>query len=151
MKKIFLMASIISGFSFVTTAQERQMEHFIGEKWGGGVVFYITPNKLHGLIAETKDQNTRNLLPWCGAGDLISNPDRHSNEGKNFTDWRLPTGYELNLMCQQKAVIGGFAQAFYWSSTDGCGTHALGQNFSNCGQLNEFKTFLGHVRAIRSF
>lgn len=33
-------------------------KHFIGEKFGGGIVFYVTKDGLHGLIAATSDQST---------------------------------------------------------------------------------------------
>jgi hypothetical protein len=32
--------------------------HYIGEKYGGGIVFYVYDNGLHGLIASTVDQST---------------------------------------------------------------------------------------------
>ena len=32
--------------------------HFIGEKYGGGIVFYVYDNGQHGLIAATADQST---------------------------------------------------------------------------------------------
>ncbi|MBK7712961.1 MAG: hypothetical protein IPJ37_20020 [Bacteroidales bacterium] len=38
------------------------MTHFIGENFGGGIVFYVYDEMRHGLIASTRDQN--NLISW---------------------------------------------------------------------------------------
>ena len=62
--------------------------HTIGETYGGGKVFYITTDGLHGLIAETQDQS--NSSTWYDAQDKISTSSLHSTAGKLFTDWRLP-------------------------------------------------------------
>ena len=35
---------------------------------------------------------------WYEANDLLSNPSNHDADGKEFSDWRLPTKRELNLM-----------------------------------------------------
>lgn len=35
-----------------------------------------------------------------------------------YIDWFLPSKDELNLMCGQKGVVGGFASDFYWSSSE---------------------------------
>jgi hypothetical protein len=42
--------------------------HYIGEKYGGGIVFYVYDNGQHGLIAAAVDQST--ACPW-GAGSGI--------------------------------------------------------------------------------
>jgi hypothetical protein len=38
--------------------------HHIGEKYGGGIVFYVYDNGQHGLIAATTDQTIGGGLPW---------------------------------------------------------------------------------------
>ena len=35
-----------------------------------------------------------------------------------YGDWYLPSKVELNLLYNQKNVVGGFANNFYWSSTE---------------------------------
>jgi hypothetical protein len=50
--------------------------------------------------------------------NVIFNSDNHSAEGKSFTDWRLPTKRELNLLYLQKSVEGSFATDGYWCSTE---------------------------------
>ncbi len=40
--------------------------HFIGESYGGGIVFYVYDNGQHGLIAATADQNSGAIIRWYG-------------------------------------------------------------------------------------
>jgi len=47
-----------------------------------------------------------------------------------YTDWRLPTRTELNLMYTHRSVIGGFTTAWYWSSTPAGGGWHWAVNFN---------------------
>jgi hypothetical protein len=38
--------------------------------------------------------------------------------GVTYGDWYLPSKYELNLLYLQRTAVGGFASAYYWSSTE---------------------------------
>lgn len=121
----------------------------------GGYVFYVTPDGKHGLVSETQDQG---FCAWNDANDSISNPNNHSINGKNFTDWRLPTLYELNLMYLQKINIGGFYFSGvlthgYWSSSLGSVEHKYyGQDFGD-GTIASiyFSTSFYHTRCVRTF
>lgn len=44
--------------------------HFIGESYGGGIVFYVYDNGQHGLIAATADQNTG--IQWYNGTDRFT-------------------------------------------------------------------------------
>ncbi len=123
--------------------------HTISETFGGGIVFYVTTDGLHGLIAETVDQSTSST--WYNAQDVISNPANHSARGKLFTDWRLPTKYELNLMYIARSTIGGFATNTYWSSTENVNSYAWFQVFYDGYQTSDDKGIHISVRAIRAF
>jgi carbonic anhydrase/acetyltransferase-like protein (isoleucine patch superfamily) len=124
--------------------------HYIGEAYGGGIVFYVTTDGLHGLIAETQDQG--NSTTWYDAQDRISTSSFHSAAGKLFTDWRLPTRNELNLLYSKKAIVGGFTDYVYWSSTEVSGTIAWLVNFNDGTEVNWFGKGAGYnVRAIRAF
>ena len=124
---------------------------FIGQSYGGGIIFYVTPDGQHGLIAEIQDQSSESS--WYDAQDNISNPNNHSLTGKNYTDWRFPTKYELNLLYINKSVVGGFAPYYYWSSTEYYANNtAYNQNFVNGNQGHgDPKTNPLAIRAIRSF
>ena len=68
--------------------------------------------------------------------------------------WRLPTKDELNLLYQKKDKIGGFAEYFYWSSTEYINNDAWLKNFNIVGSqsfsniVTKFGVF--NVRAVRS-
>ncbi|MEN8157253.1 MAG: DUF1566 domain-containing protein [Bacteroidota bacterium] len=116
----------------------------------GGYVFYVTPDGKHGLVAETQDQSAG--VKWFEALDVISVPANHSNDGNDFTDWRLPTKYEISLMYTNKIAIGGFTADLYWSSTEYNGsTNAWAHNFNTGSPGWNDKSTLYKVRAVRSF
>ena len=123
--------------------------HTIGESYGGGKVFYVTTDGLHGLIAETQDQSLSSN--WYGAQNNISISGNHSAAGALFTDWRLPTRDELNLLYSKKVTVGGFASINYWSSTEADYVNAWSQNFNGGGQFYYAKGDTYYVRAIRAF
>jgi len=118
----------------------------------GGYVIYVTPDGKHGLVAETENQSTSSS--WFDAENIISNPTNHSTAGKNFTDWRFPTKYELNVMYTHSVNIGNFS-GNYWSSTEfnDSGT-SYKQNF-NVGNgsvtNNDNKYYQCSLRSVRSF
>ena len=68
----------------------------------GGYVFMVSADGEHGLVCETIDQG---FSSWYNAQNVISNPSNHSENGQNFTDWRVPTRYELAQMFSIKADI----------------------------------------------
>ena len=132
---------------FISIAQA-QTKHTVGEKWGGGIVFYITLDSLHGLIAETQYQGESN---WYNAQDLINKATNHSIEGKNFTDWRLPTKKELDLMYKNKYLFG-FASDNYWSSTEDVNNVAWVISFAiGYKYLEDKSPNFNFVWAVRSF
>ena len=87
----YIYQGVGAGWTPVSSAK-----HSIGESFGGGKVFFITTDSLHGLIAETIDQSTAST--WYSAQNNISTIANHSVAGQKFTDWRLPTRNELDLL-----------------------------------------------------
>ena len=63
--------------------------------------------------------------------------------------WRLPTREELHLIWLNKDSIGGFAAAYYWSSSEGNNGNAWGQHFYNGNQGGNNKNDTNYVRAVR--
>jgi hypothetical protein len=82
-----------------------------------------------------------------------------SYNGGGLTDWYLPSKDELaaiwdNLVNDGTGVnsgVGGFASAYYWSSTEYDFNYAWKQYFGNGNQYNTFKTYAYYVRAVRAF
>jgi len=54
----------------ITTITTTTITHYIGESYGGGIVFYVYENGKHGLIAATSDQSTG--IRWNGGSDIIT-------------------------------------------------------------------------------
>lgn len=108
----------------------------------GGIVFQISDAGIHGLEAAPVDQgaapwgcggltipgangtavgtgkqNTADILAGCNQAGIAAQLAADYSLG-GFDDWHLPSRDELNLLYQQKAVVGGFADEFYWSSSE---------------------------------
>ena len=139
--------------------------------------FYVYDNGQHGLIAATADQSTG--IQWWNGTFILCNPGRNdgvpigrintdsiiSKQGQGnyaaticaqylgggFGDWYLPSKYELNLLYLQKDVVGGFAIANYWSSTEIDISSAWVHDFSFGSDSPGNKGGLFYVRAIRAF
>jgi hypothetical protein len=117
----------------------------------GGFVFWISADGKHGLVADTQDQD-QGGVSWENCQDFISKPSNHSVNGQKFRDWRVPTKYELNELYLQQSVIGGFAPAKYWSSTEINSNQAWSQFFLNGVQnSNYLKSSTFFLRSVRAF
>ncbi len=72
--------------------------------------------------------------------------------GVTYGDWYLPSKYELNLLYLQKIAVGGFASAYYWSSTEYSNSNAWTQNFDDGFQYSfGNKSITVRFRAVRAF
>lgn len=116
----------------------------------GGYVIQISPNGKHGLVVAMQDQG---ISKWYEANDLLSNASNHDADGKEFSDWRLPTKRELNLMYVVYSNGNGASlnANYYWSSTEGDGSYAWGQSFYNGIQDDYGLVNTTNVRAVRAF
>jgi len=145
----------------------------------GGKVFYLTDTSgMHGLEAAPEDQgsavwgcngtlisgadgtavgtgaqNTADILAGCNeAGIAARLADNYVLNG--YTGWFLPSKDELNLLYEQRDVVGGFAVGIvsYTSSTEN-GTSGRWNQYFSSGIQDESasKGFPLIVRAIRSF
>ena len=72
---------------------------------------------------------------------------------KNKNNWRLPTKEELNKMYENLHCkgIGGFANDYYWSSSEYSSNNAWYQYFYNGYQDDNDKTVTFRVRSVRTF
>jgi hypothetical protein len=122
--------------------------HYIGEAYGGGIVFYEWDNGAHGLIAAISDQgvvrwgadlsSTRARADGVGAGltntaiiiakqgtvdsNLIAaslcNEYSVTSGGVVYGGWYLPSKHELQLLFNQKNILTGLTGDWYYSSTE---------------------------------
>ena len=151
MKKLFIIL-----VSLLVTASVYSQTYNVNTFYAelGGYVIQISPNGKHGLVVAMQDQGISN---WYEANDLLSNASNHDLDGKEFSDWRLPTPRELNLMyVVYTNGNAAFLNAnFYWSSTESeyNSSYALGQDFGSVSQANSNydKINFYSVRAVRAF
>ena len=149
--------------------------HYIGESYGGGIVFWVDSSGQHGLIATTTNQgliqwyngaygttnavrdgvyagqyNTERIIATQTVGSYAAQICANCQEG-GYGDWYLPSKYELNLLYLQKDIVGGFESGGYWSSTEYNSSNAWYQNFGSGYQDYGNKANTYYVRAIRAF
>ena len=150
--------------------------HYIGESYGGGIVFYVYDNGQHGLIAAIADQstgirwhngsytttnavrdqvnagrfNTERIIINQGAGSYAAQICANY-QGGGYGDWYLPSKYELNLLYLKKAYVGGFADNNYWSSSEISSSDTWRQYITTGYQTNSDKYNSFCVRARRAF
>ena len=152
--------------------------HRIGERFGGGIVFYVYDNGKHGLIAATSDQasfvrwgtttavnavrdginagmaNTERIILVQGSAGDYAAQIAANYQGGGFGDWYLPSKYELNLLFLKKAFVGIFAASGYWSSNESGNNNAWVQDFSDIWGAQSYTNRTqnhSRVRAIRAF
>jgi hypothetical protein len=154
----------------------------IGDTYQGGIIFYLDASGCHGLIAAPGDQSTSaawfngsymdtraygsglfegkyntKMINWQQGGTTSA-----AAICANYGDlkWYLPSIEELNLMYenigQGNALglgnIGGFDNAYYWSSTEYDLNYAWEQFFFNGNQGSYIKNITyDSVRAVRAF
>ncbi len=68
-----------------------------------------------------------------------------------YSDWYLPSRSELQVINQNKFVIGGFQNKKYWSSTQITVNSAWVIDFSTNFEFGEIKSEQHAIRPIRSF
>ncbi|MFY9310771.1 MAG: DUF1566 domain-containing protein [Bacteroidia bacterium] len=180
MKKTILFIFILSFFSFYSCKKEKnsisESEIALGKKYGGGIIFYLDGSGQHGLVAAETNQSsairwyngayivtgstenavgtgretTLNIIDMQGAGAYAANLcEELALNGYN--DWFLPSKNELNLLYQQRNIIGGFSEGYYWCATEYDSLHAWNQYFPYGPQYYADKADSACVRAIRAF
>lgn len=70
-----------------------------------------------------------------------------------YSDWFFPSRGELNLMYENLKLfsVGGFANGYYWSSSEDSADRAGSQNLYDGNQYYHAKYGTGRVRAARAF
>jgi hypothetical protein len=152
--------------------------HYIGQHYGGGIIFYIDSTGQHGLIADTVDlpqtrwvnqeytltgatatrigtgkANTKKIILSEGSSGNYAALECANSTRSGKTDWFLPSKDELNKLYKQKVVVGGFADYEYWSSSEYYFDFGLAwfQYFLDGSQGYYGKANPSNVRAVRAF
>jgi hypothetical protein len=103
-----------------------------------------------GIAVGTGKQNTSDIEAECTtagtAADICANLSLD-----DYTDWFLPSKDELDKLYLNKDKIGGFADLFYWSSSETNATNVWVQRFNDGVQGNSGKAPSRRVRAVRAF
>jgi hypothetical protein len=103
--------------------------------------------------------NTNAIIAQTGAAaaNTYAAGAARLHTGGGFTDWYLPSQWELTMCYNSAAIVNkilgatnGFGTNYYWSSTEGVLNYdAWGRVFYNGAQYNDNKNFSGYVRAVR--
>ena len=147
---------------------------------GGGIVFSVSADGTSGLEAAREDQtlaiwcnsftdipgvvnlsdrtipdpnsgaeNTPRIIDACG--DSAAGVAAAYEWPNGQTDGFLPNREELALLFNQRTVVGGFADDFYWSSSEFDNVNAWLQGFDFGVQHINYKSGTLRVRAVRAF
>ena len=132
-------------FSFLLSSDAYSQTLKIGDEAHGGIIAYIDDTGKHGLVCSLKDMG---FDKWEEAKTKCNN---YSFMGK--TDWYLPSKFELNLLYENLHMkgLGGFANGFYWSSTENDANFAWLQDFGDGYQGSGNKGYHSDVFAVRAF
>jgi hypothetical protein len=126
-----------------TQSQNATTKHFIGEAYGGGVIFYIDSTGQHGLIEARNDISTSST--WSNGAYLATGATKTAigsgakntkriiqSQGRTgsyaallcvhykadgYTDWYLPSKDELNEIYKVRNIVGVTIYP-HWSSSE---------------------------------
>jgi tetratricopeptide (TPR) repeat protein len=153
----------------------------IGDKYAGGIVFYLSETGKNGLVCTDKDiglalwgsretigadgnevangsgmANTKKIVEFARMKNLVNTAGSLCYElnHNGYTDWYLPTLAELRLIYEElyKKNRGNFmSSAKYWSSTEYGTFGAWYFNFGDGSAYGDNYSSSYSVRAIRTF
>ena len=131
----------------------------------GGKIYYLDGTGCHGLEAQAADASSGASMDWATA---ISTSAAYNTNATNTLSgyscsttnaqltpycWHLPTKTALEDLYEQKTVVGGFANGFYyWSSSElNFSSSAWGISLDSGNQAPINKSSPNPVRAVRAF
>ena len=103
-----------------------------------------------GQAIGTGNQNTIDIEAGCTTAGIAAHICANLTLG-GYSDWFLPSRYELNTLYYARVAIGGFASSYYWSSSEYNSNFAWYQYFGYGNQFSNYKTNDFYVRAVRAF
>ena len=98
----------------------------------------------------TGQSNTTAIVNSCTTSSIAASICNNLVFG-GYTDWYLPSYDELEKLYVNRALIGGFNNANYWSSSQGSSTLAYTINLFTGTGISSVKSSGMYVRAIRKF
>jgi hypothetical protein len=152
---IVILLSCASSRNVNFTSQKTfdgEEEYEIGDTAQGGIVFYVSKDGAHGLVAALKDQMKNSNYQDCIEG--INNPLNHDEFGSTYVDWRLPKLWEAYKMYMNLHMInlGNFSSSGYWTTKSSVGFEKMYVlNFSKGLDFTSLKSDTYKARAVRSF
>ncbi len=173
----FIVSIRISSQAFEEA--DNKNKKVVGQTYGGGIIFYVDASGEHGLIASIDNgegvraqwgcydmlvddtqtgigtglENTKRIILQCRTAATGNIAARLCNELvlEDYTDWFLPSKEELNLLYENKEIIGGYQHGYYWSSSEVDQHFAWYQHFDFGFQDYLNKDFSYYFRPIRAF
>ncbi len=168
---------LLTSSTFTSEPSTSVETHYVGESFGGGIVYYVDDEGKHGIITTIIDKSTRKqhksetFILTNAARDGIAtgefNTDRlNAMTGKgetddqvvenyrdaNLSDWHLPTRYDLIKLYRNRAVIGGYTEfANGWKSTEVSSVNEWYRSFITGGEFSNGKDDAVYIRVIRKF
>ena len=151
--------------------------HYVGESYGGGIVFYVYDSGKHGIVTSTMDRSKRiqrqngtstvtNTVTNRIDGSKINTKGISASEDAEkddvqiyssyqdsyYSDWYLPSKYELSLLYLNRAVLGGYTNfAKGWSTTEDSRVNAWFKSFATGGSFSNGKDDVVYIRVHRRF
>jgi TolB-like protein len=109
---------------------------------GGGIIFFAEGKECLEVSRILGEQNWSNALTTA-----------RNYKGGGYSDWRLPTKEELNLIYQNLRArnIGNLGDSWHWSSSEVDKSNAWEQRVSDGKQNYAAKAAADSVRAVRAF
>ncbi len=176
---VFLGANIFGQASMENDAfvSSSETTHYVGENFGGGIVFHLFDDGKHGLLCAVVEESTRkgiydkafadtidfrggvaagkimtgtnNTLEDAGAGD---DQIAVNNKADNYSDWYLATRYDLIKLYRNRHAIGGYAEfAKGWKKVGVSSVNAWFHSFVTGAKFTNGKDDALYVRVIREF
>lgn len=131
---------IVSTADLLDNTQSAQ----ISWKKGSNVVTGAT-----GVAVGTGASNTQKIVNALGTKGQYAALLCYKYKSGIYKDWYLPSKNELDLLYQQRGVLGISGQ--FWSSSEASQSKAWDQEFGGGFQFKEPKRFTLNVRAVSAF
>ena len=116
----------------------------IGQKYQGGIIFYLDNSGKHGKACTEKNLGK---FDWNSAMEKCNNLNLNG-----YADWYLPSNAELKLLYSQKKTMPGLSDSedTYWSRTED-NENAYYFTFGLGTSYSYKKTKKDNVRGVRAF